>query len=424
MIRRIAVWTAAIALVLGTAACAAPTLTPWDAPQDKYLTVKVDPVYPLAAGTNTLDPAYVASLQTLGGNLLAAMAAKAPGTNQLLSPLGVSMAFTMTAAGAKGDTLAEMLSALGYGGLDLAAAVAQNRLAFENLYRDEPGLQVLLANSLWCLDDYPFHQAFLDSSAKDFFASIRAVRSADGADPLALINAWASDRTKGLVPKVLDRIEPNVVLILVNALYFQGEWLNPFGSKDTKAGTFTKRDGTTVTADFLWKNDELRVRETDDALSVAIPYKGGMSMVVTLPKGDAAFDATQQALLADVLDWTGWTSQDIGLGLPKFSFDAAIDLPDYMESLGMKKAFVMGDADFSVMSPRALEDDMYVAAAVQKSFISVTEKGTEAGAATAVSMGVKSLPRQVAFDRPFWFAIVDAQGVPLFLGSVEDPSAH
>jgi serine protease inhibitor len=425
--RRLATWIATLSLVLATSACAAaPSATPTPAisGQEKYLTVKVDPVYPLAAGTNALDPAYVASLRTLGGGLLSALMEKHPGTNQMLSPLGVSMAFTMTAAGAAGDTLTEMLGALGYQGMDLATAVAQNRLAFENLYRDEPTLQVALANSLWCLDDYPFRQEFLDSSAKDFFASIRAVRRVEGADPLALINAWASERTKGLVPQVLDEIEPNVVLILVNALYFKGEWINPFGSDRTRSGTFTKRDGTTVATDFLWKNDELRVHETDGALSIAIPYKGGMALVVTMPKGDASFDATQRALLGETLDWTGWTSQDLDLGLPTFSFDAEIDLPASMEALGMKKAFVVGAADFSGMSPRALEDDMYIAAAVQKSFITLTEKGTEAGAATAVSLGVKGIPRQVAFDRPFWFAIVDGQGVPLFLGTVEDPSQH
>ena len=421
---RFLVWSAAFALVLGTAACAAPTPTAWDAPQEKYLTVKVDPKYPLAAGTNALDPAYVQSLQALGGDLLSAMAAKDPGANLLLSPVSLSMAFSMTAAGAKGDTLSEMLSALRFEGMDLAAVVKQNRFAFENLYRDQADLKVLLANSLWCLDDYPFEPGFLDGSTKDFFASVRAVRRADGADPLTLINDWASDHTNGLVPQVLDKIEPNVVLILVNALYFKGEWTNPFGSKETKVGTFIKRDGTAVTSDFLWKREDLRIRETDDSLSVALPYKGGMAMVVTLPKGTAAFDASQQALLADALDWKDWTAQDLEVGLPKFSFDAALDLPAYMETLGMKKAFVMGEADFSGMSPRALEDDMYIAAAVQKSFISVSEKGTEAGAATAVSMGIKSMPRKVSFDRPFWFAIVDEQGVPLFIGTVEDPTAN
>lgn len=423
-LRRFLAWTAAFALVLGTAACAAPTPTAWDAPQDKYLTVKIDPKYPLAAGTNVLDPAYVQSLQALGGDLLSAMAVQDPGVNLLLSPLSLSMAFSMTAAGAKGETLDEMLSALRFDGMDLATVVKQNRFAFENLYRDQADLKVLLANSLWCLDDYPFHQEFLDGCAKDFFASVRAVRRDDGADPLSLINAWASDRTSGLVPQVLDRIEPNVVLILVNALYFKGEWTNPFGTEETKVGTFTKRDGAAVTSDFLWKREDLRIRETDDSLSVALPYKGGMAMVVTLPKGTTAFDASQQALLSDALDWKDWTAQDLEVGLPKFSFDAALDLPAYMEGLGMKKAFVMGAADFSGMSPLALQDDMYIAAAVQKSFISVSEKGTEAGAATAVSMGVKSMPRKVAFDSPFWFAIVDEQGVPLFVGTVEDPTAH
>lgn len=409
---------AAVLLALALAACAA-------GPDEKLLTVKVDPTYPLAAGTNALDPAYVAALRALGADLLAETAAGQPGGNALVSPFSASMAFTMAASGAKGDTLAEMLAALRYGDLGLPAAIDQNRLAFENLYRDQAGLQVRIANSVWCFDGYPFLASFLDAAQKDFFASVRSVSTGDGTGPVALINAWASDRTGGRIPSLMDHLEPNTVMVLVNALYFQGAWKVPFDSRLTKAGSFAKADGTTAAADFMASEGAFRLLETADATLVALPYEGGMAMVLALPKeGTTALGAARSVLSADALDWSAWTSEERILRLPKFTFGSSLDLAATMPALGMKKAFVMGDADFSGLSERALADGLFISAAVQKTFVAVTEKGTEAGAATAISISDKALPQSLDFDRPFGFAIVDAQGVPLFAGTVEDPSSH
>ncbi len=409
-------------LLLALFAAVAVALTACASPNEKLLTTKLEPTYPLAAGTNTLDPAYVASLRALGADLLAQGAA---GRNALVSPFSASMAFTMAASGAKGDTLAEMLAALRFGAMPLADIVAQNRLAFENLYRNEEGLKVLLANSVWVFDGYPFRQDFLDAAQKDFFASVRGVSTGDGTGPLALINAWASDHTNGKIPKLMEHLEPNTVMVLVNALYFQGAWETPFGTEETKSGTFTKADGTTVSTDFLWRTGEFRTIDADAATLVAVPYKGEDAMILALPKeGRSALDAADALLAADAREWSGWLSNGTRLGLPKFTFGSTMDLAVAMQALGMKKAFLADEADFSGLSDAALQDGLFISAAVQKTFIAVNEKGTEAGAATAVSISDKALPATLSFDRPFAFAIVDLQGVPLFAGLVADPTDH
>lgn len=435
-----AVLALALAFSLALSACQAPptggpsptepagpttpaTPTPDLSGQEQYIALSVDPVYPDSAETHVLDPLYVASLQQLGADLLGAMVREDPAENRLLSPVSLSMAFTMVWMGARGETAAEMAAALRYGSLSDEAIVAQNRLAFETLYRSQPDLQVLLANSVWCLDDYPFEDAFLDRAANDFYASVRAVRRAEGADPLTLINRWASDNTLGKIPEILEEIKPDVVMILLNALYFKGEWEKPFPSDDTAPAPFTLRDGSQVQAATMKLRETFAFRETADTLAVRLPYKGGLSMILALPEDGSAADGQMVDRLPTILAPDGWADTDLLVHLPKFDFAATMELPDRMQALGMEKAFVSGGADFSGMSPRAIEDGMYIADAIQKTAITLTEKGTEAAAVTAVSMGIESMPRELRFDRPFLFAIVDGQGVPLFIGIVSDPTA-
>jgi serpin B len=389
--------------------------------QEKYLTVKVDPVLPLAAASHALDPAYLGSLRTLATGMMSAMAEKSPGRNLLLSPVSLSMCLSMLLPGASGETQAEMVRALGYGEMDLAGIVAQNRLAFENLYRREAALEVRLANSVWCLKDYPFTQAFLDTASQDFFATIRAIDWSGDADPLALINRWSSENTAGRIPKILDVLDPNAVMVLMNALYFKGEWQLPFGSESTKPQPFTRKDGTVVQAETMGVADSFRIREKADTTSVAMTYKSGMAMVLTVPKTGGASGAMPQDLLEELAGWKEWPSRHIALQVPKFGFSTTIDLPEFLKGLGMRKAFA--DADFSGLSPRALEDGLCISAALQKTFVAVSEKGTEAAAVTAVVLNGGGPPPLVAFDRPFWFTILDDQGVPLFVGTVQDPTA-
>lgn len=400
-----------------------PTPTPDLGSQHQYIALSANPTYPDRPATHVLDPAYVASLQRLGAALLSDLAGEDPGANQLLSPLSLSMAFSMAWMGARGETAAEMASVLQYGALSDEAILAQNRLAFESLYRNLPDLQVLLANSIWCLDDYPFEDAFLDQAVEDFYASVRAVRRAEGADPVALINQWASDNTAGKIPGILEDLDPNIVMVLLNALYFKGDWVNPFPSDATAPAPFTCPDGRIVQAATMNLRETFLLKEAKEYLAVSLPYEGGLSMVLALSGSGLGADDTLLGFLPMILGPEAWSAADLQVALPKFDFAVTMDLPDRMRSLGMEKAFLSGVADFSGMSPRAMADGMYIAKAIQKTAITVTEKGTEAAAVTAIGMGTTSMPRSIRFDRSFLFAIVDGQGVPLFVGLVADPTA-
>ena len=391
--------------------------------QAQYITVKVDPVMPLSAQSNALSTEYVDSLKTIGTRLLDSMTSEAPGTNLMISPVSLSMCFSMLLPGAVGDTRDEMISALGYGGMDLETILTQNRLAYENLYRNDGPLQVQIANSLWCMKDYPFEKSFLDTASTDFYASIRAIDWASGADPLKLINRWTSDHTNGKIPQLLRDLDPSTVLVLVNTLMFKGDWTIPFDSEMVSNGPFTKANGTIVQTAMMGGFDSFRYLETADSISVALTYKNGMAMIFTLPKQAGSIEGMSIDLLNDIANWEEWKQSYIAVRIPKFQFSSELKLPAFMQQLGMKKAFSQSEADFSKISPVALTEGLCISDAIQKTYIAVTEKGTEAEAATAVVMeGGK--PEVVSFDRPFWFTIMDEQGVPLFMGTVQDPTEN
>jgi len=390
--------------------------------------VKVDPSMPLSSigSASSIDPRYIASLQSLGTQVLAGLAQKNPGKNQLLSPVSLSMAFSLCMAGAVGDTQEEMRRALQYGDLAMPAILSQNRLAYESLYRRGSDLiEVLIANSVWCLDGYPIQDPYLDTATKDFYSSVRSVSSTLGVDPVALMNQWVKKQTNGMIPKAIEQLDPRTVLVLIDAVYFHGDWAEPFNKLFTKATDFHRSDGTVVTPQTMFTGGDFQYRETPEAVSVVLPYFDGMAMVLT-PHQGGAFDASQQSLVPGLLGWKDWESGRISIALPKFNYSATLPLDGIMQSLGMKKAYLKEEADFSAMSPVALETQLHIGTAFQKTAIDLNEKGTVASAATVIEMdagGVFEPLMTLDFNRPFWYAIVDKQGVPLFMGVVEDPTA-
>jgi serine protease inhibitor len=389
------------------------------------MTVKADPTLPLAAGTakTELDARYVASLQSLGAKVLSRLGEESPGENLLVSPTSLSMAFTLCAAGASGETQREMLQALQYGTLGLSDIIGQNRVAFCNLYRDRPDqLQVLIANSVWAFHGTALLPSYQDVATQDFFASLRSVEDRLGIDPIALMNRWVSDHTNGRIQKAVESFSPDTKMVLMNTIYFYGAWKEPFNPKITHKADFTKSDGTVVQVDTMTATTRLHVLETDDSVSIAIPYLFDEAMVVTMPKvAESGSDRLAAAPIGS-LDWKDWKEERVLYTFPKFRFSATLELNGIMIGLGMHLAF-SGGADFSGMSPTPL----FIDKAYQKTYIGVDEKGTEAAAVTIITMdsGSGNEPeREIRFDHPFRFSIVDTQGVPLFLGLVEDPTAE
>ena len=344
-------------------------------------------------------------------------------TNVVLSPLSASMVLAMTLNGAAGTTLDGMRTALRLEGLSRQEINDSYRGLMSLLTDLDPMVEVSIANSAWANERHSFHQAFFDAVNKHFDGS---VESRDFGDPNTLgeINAWVDRSTRGLIKRILQEgeLDPELALLLLNAVYFEGRWRAGFDPENTEPGTFTREDGSTVTLDMMHLTDvELPYGRTDDLVAVELPYgRGAYSMVVALPWG-----STAREVLAG-MDATGWDTLMgsleprvlDGLSLPRFVMEYDSFLNDALTDMGMGIAFTK-QADFSDLAPEHLCMDFVR----QKTLIEVDEAGTRAAAVTAVGI------RGISFfgflvDRPFLFAIRERlSGTILLVGVIGDPAA-
>ncbi len=409
---------ATVVLALG-AACGEPLGPGPDAEPDGPAPPLEELPRPLTAG----EAAVVERSNTFGIDLLREVLEVDDRTNVVLSPLSASMVLAMTLNGAAGTTLDGMRTALRLEGLSHAEINESYRGLMSLLTDLDPLVEVSIANSAWASERYSFHQAFFDAVTDHFDAT---VESRDFGDPNTLreINAWVDSSTRGLIERILQEgeLDPDLALLLLNAVYFDGPWRTGFDPEDTAPGPFRRADGSTVTVDMMHLADvELPYGQTDDLVAVELPYGGGAySMVVALP-----WDRTPRQVLSE-MDASGWDALIgsleprtlDGLSLPRFVMEYDSFLNDALADMGMEIAFTR-QADFSDLSTQNLCLDFVR----QKTFIEVDEAGTRAAAVTAVGIAPVSFFGVFA-DRPFLFAIRERlSGTILFIGVIGDPTA-
>jgi serpin B len=310
----------------------------------------------------------------------------------------------------------------GYNALDQAIAKRPGKYKFGDQTLE---LELATANRLWGQKGFSFEQPFLDRLASSYGAGMQIVdyRAATDASRKT-INDWVASRTKDrikdLIPQgVLDALTR---LVLTNAIYLKAQWITRFD--DAVAAPFTRLDGSRIEAQLMHQSESLRYTTADGYQVVAIPYGGGLSMLVIVPDS-GRFEAVERALdgakLRAAID--SMKPRQVNLWLPKFTFRSEARLKDALASMGMPVAFT-GDADFSGMTK---QEPLAIAEVLHQAFIAVDEKGTEAAAATAVVMRATSAPSspvELQVDRPFLFVIQDDEtGALLFMGRVADPTA-
>ncbi len=379
-----------------------------------------DPVAPVHV---ELDGAVTSAYTEFGLDLFARLRADAPQENLFVSPTSAALALTMTYNGASGETRDAMARALRIEGLE-PAHVSQNASEWMAALTDtgDPRTELSIANSIWSRQGFPFHASFLEENRTAFDAEIRELPF--DAAAVAQINDWVRRETKGKIDGIVDELSGDLVMVLINALYFKGEWQYRFDPENTRPRPFTRFDGTTVETPMMSQRVTLPYRHFEGVQMVALPYGDGrFSMVLALPGPDQSLDDFYASL--DVERWGSWLSElretDLDLVLPRFSIESDLSLNDPLSDLGMGIAFDRGAADFSRMSP----EQLFISFVRQKTFVEVDEVGTEAAAATSVGMTVTSFPGRplVHFDRPFFFAIHDgATETILFMGQLADPT--
>jgi serpin B len=285
-----------------------------------------------------------------------------------------------------------------------------------------------IANAIWYRAGFPFETTFLDESKQFFDAKVAALDFA-AASSVPTINDWVKTSTNGKIDRIVDGpIADDVVMYLINAIYFNGSWTTRFDKSLTKADQFTTVNGTAAPITMMRRTDTVRVAETADAQMVELPYGGGaFAMTIIVPKQGKSIATLVSSLSADSWEASlaAATSRSVELSMPKFSLRWEALLNDPLQSLGMRLAFQGDIADFTRMS-RAAGNRLYLSRVKQKSYVDVHEEGTEAAAATSVEVSVTCTcgPQVIRIDRPFVFAIRERlSGTILFLGKIVRPPA-
>ena len=374
------------------------------------------------------EQAVIGASNAFGFGLLRELDETRADSNIFMSPLSASMALGMTMNGAAGQTFDEMRAALAFGTRPAAEINASYRSLIDMLRALDPTVDFRIANSIWYRAGFPFEQAFLDESRQFFDARVSGL---DFASPNAApsINDWVRQSTNGKIDQIVDGPIPNdVVMYLINAIYFNGSWTTRFDRNQTRTEQFHTIGGTTAPIAMMRRTDTVRVAETADAQVVDLPYGGGAyTMTILLPKEGKSLRDVVATLTAD--SWqaalAGATARSVELQMPKFTLRWEALLNDPLQALGMRQAFQGDVADFTRMS-RDAGNHLYISKVKQKTFVDVHEDGTEATAVTSVEIRVTCAcgPQVIRIDRPFVFAIRERlSGTILFLGKIVRPPA-
>jgi serpin B len=354
--------------------------------------------------------------------------------NVFYSPFSISMALAMTWAGARTDTETAMASTLHFTLPQDKLHPAFNWIDLELESRgqgasgsDGQGFRLNVVNALWGQVGYGFEAPFLDTLAENYGAGMHIVDFLGDPDGSAgIINDWVKKNTEDKIPELVpvEAITADTVLILTNAIYFNAAWKEPFQVADTKDGSFTKLDGSTVTVPMMSGFRETSYGEGADYQALQLPYDGDeLSMVIVLPAAGALanFEASLDTAKLDAV-LGSMTAHLVDIKMPKFKIEFELGLKETLKAMGMGIAFESGPADFTGINA---EGRPFIQDVLHKAFVGVNEAGTEAAAATAVIVGDEGapLPSTMTLDRPFLFLIRDnATGSLLFVGRVADPT--
>ena len=350
--------------------------------------------------------------------------------NLFYSPYSIYTALMMTYAGAAGQTAEQMKQALEITVPEGEAHAALNALNLtlknNSMFDGVPVFSFNVANQLWGQKDFVFNEQFLNTLSAYYDANLKTVDFRDSENARALINLWVAaqtnDKIKDLIPEgVLNALTR---LVLTNAVYFKAAWMNQFDPANTAPGTFTLSDGSQVDVPMMRAQRSMQAFVDEQFAVVELPYVGGRySMVLVMPAqgGLAEFESSLDAeRLNEILG--SLSTASVTLGLPKFKLESSFGLSEAMKTLGMTDAFTPGLADFSGMEGTR---NLYISDLLHKAYVDVNEEGTEAAAATAVVVGMTSMPAEsytIDFDRPFLFLIRDIQtNAILFMGRMADP---
>lgn len=338
--------------------------------------------------------------------------------NTLVSPLSVMTALAMTANGAKGDTLEQMQKTLG--GTKEGKQLNRYLGAYYNSLPSSEKAKFSSANSIWLKENsFDFKKEFLQTNADYYGADVFS--SKFDQKTLTDINGWVNEKTDGMIPEVLDTIPDTAVMYLINALSFDAEWQEIYREDQVHEGEFTGIDGKTEQVSMMGSTESVYLND-GKAQGFVKPYASGYSFVAMLPNegislGDYISSMNYGKIASQI---KAEEHESVLVSLPKFSAEYAAELSDVLRKNGMSDAFDQIKADFSGMAD-VTPGDLYISRVIHKTAIDVDERGTKAGAVTAVEMSKNAalMMNTVFLDRPFVYMIIDNEScLPIFIGQM------
>ena len=341
------------------------------------------------------------------------------GENTLVSPLSTAFALSMTANGARGETLNEILKTIANG----ASVEELNNFcrAYKNSLSSE---ELKTADSVWLRDDdaLTINQDFLQT-AKEFY-SADVFKAPFENKTAEAINNWVNEKTDGMIKEIIEQIDSDSLLYIINALSFDAQWLEPFEEKDVRDEGFTSIDGS-VSKQKLMYGSESEYISDGKARGFRKEYRGGKySFAALLPNSDISISEYIQSMSSEIFSENNVYDSKVSIAIPKFDTEYFIDMKDTLAALGMKTAFSVVNADFSGMGRLNTGGNISISEVLHKTHITVDEAGTKAGAVTSVSYkqdgaGSDNI-RKIILDRPFIYMIIDNENnLPIFIGAVD-----
>ncbi len=371
------------------------------------------------------EKAIIDAGNSFGAKFFREAAVTSVDSNIFVSPLSVSMALGMTLNGARGDTRDAMVQTLELEGLTQKEINESYQSLIRLLLGLDPKVTFGIANSIWCREGISFKQNFLDLNREYFDARVQSLNFSDP-QTLVTINQWVSVHTSGRIRKILQSLNPEDIMVLLNAIYFKGDWTYQFNPEETKEDDFFISPGNIVRADFMFQTNDFNYLDGDAFQAVDLPYgNGDFRMAVILPDANVDINQFISSLpgkkLSDILQ--SFTVTKGTIALPRFQIEYSLELKKLLSLMGMGIAFDPFQADFRDLYEGS--ENAYISRVKHKTFLKVDEEGTEAAAATAVVISFTSTGNSSFFmkvDRPFVLLIYDKfSHTLLFTGKICNP---
>lgn len=359
-----------------------------------------------------------------------------PAENLVFSPFSISSCLSMVYLGARGDTEAQMQSALhlNVDRKNIGKTFSLLAASLQPAKNTERDYQLNIANAVW-VDQGTFLLAdFRYAIEEQFKARLSKINFSAKDTAIATINGWVSDKTQGKIPNLLQPNDINAMtrMILTNAVYFKGNWASVFHEQATQDWPFHPTPETSLPVKMMHQTFSIPYYENDLMQAAAIPFAGrssgggNLAFVVLLPKSADNFTTMFNELPSEFNNWLNALSVErVALKLPKFKMEMRFSLKEALEQLGMEDAF---DSHANFVGIDGMRD-LVLQKVIHQVYFELDEKGVTAAAATAAGIGATAMPPSnppidLIVDHPFLFFIVDLKSQEmLFMGKVVQPNA-